>query len=666
MRVRYDRWSGRQDPFPFEVSADAILDELHDELLAGEDVDDAIERLLQRGFSGRTAGLAELRRRVAEARRREQSRMGLDGPMERVAEQLDDILERERISLTFDASPDAAERLAALDELPADLAAKLAALEGHEWSDAQAGADFATMMEQLRRDVAEATFGRLAAAMGAMTPEDMAAMAELLGDLNAMIDKDARGEDVTEDFAAFKDKHGERMGWGEDDPGPETLEELLADMARRMAALSSMMAGMTDAQRQQLAEMAQQLLGDPDVAFQTDQLQRALQSRFPELGWGEGPEGGMPTGQLSGSISETVDFVERLQEQGDLAEALGQDYPGARLEDIDEDALRRSLGEDAVRDLHALREIERVLEEAGAAQRRHGRLELTPRGIRALGEKALAQVYDRAVDGAIGSHRTPANGGDGELTGATRPFTFGDPFRLDVTRTIGNGIRRQAATGTWAAVSGAGAGVRLHPDDFELAEAERRVRTTTVLLLDMSFSMPLRGNWEPAKRMALALESLVSSKFPEDEFHIVGFSDYARQLTSRDLLVSGWERVYGTNMQHAFMIARRLLAASPGGEQQLIMVTDGEPTAHLQEWGDGQVHATFAWPPEPETLRVTMQEAARVARTGATLNVFLLDHDPGAARFVEAMVRRIGGRIFYPDLDDLGSLVVRDFLRRRA
>jgi uncharacterized protein with von Willebrand factor type A (vWA) domain len=206
----------------------------------------------------------------------------------------------------------------------------------------------------------------------------------------------------------------------------------------------------------------------------------------------------------------------------------------------------------------------------------------------------------------------------------------------------------------------------MHPDDFELAEAQRRVRTTTVLLLDMSFSMPLRGNWEPAKRMALAMESLVASKFPEDRFHIVGFSDYARQIQPRDLLVSGWERVYGTNMQHAFMITRRLLAASPGGDQQIIMVTDGEPTAHLVEWGDGQVHATFAWPPEPATLRATMAEAARIARTGATLNVFLLDHDPGAAVFVEAMVKRIGGRIFYPDLSDLGSLVVRDFLRRRA
>ena len=203
--------------------------------------------------------------------------------------------------------------------------------------------------------------------------------------------------------------------------------------------------------------------------------------------------------------------------------------------------------------------------------------------------------------------------------------------------------------------------VRLQREDFELAEAERRVRAATVLLLDMSFSMPLRGNWVPAKRVALALASLVSSKFPEDRFYVVGFSDYARRLQPRDLVATGWERVYGTNMQHAFMIARRLLGAHSGAERQVIMVTDGEPTAHLE--GDA---AYFAWPPEPKTLRLTMQEAARLARTGATLNVFLLDHDPGAALFVEKMVSGYGGRIFYPDLDNLGSLVVRDFLRRRA
>jgi uncharacterized protein with von Willebrand factor type A (vWA) domain len=664
VRVRYDRWSGRTEPFPFDVSADAVLGELHDDLLAGMELDEAIERLTRRGFGGRTAGLDDLRRRVEEARRREQTRMGLDEPLRRVADQLEAIVDRERTALTFSAAPDAATRAGDLDGLPGDLPGRIAALERHRWEDPEAEADYRDLVEGLRRDVAEATFGRLAGALGDLTPEDLEAARDLLADLNALIAADARGEDTSSAFAAFKARWWERMGWDGPEGGPATLGDLLADLARRMAAMRSLLAGLSPDQRAELAALAEQALGDLDLSFQTDQLERALRERHPELGWDRTPGAPGVPGAEPDSLASAVDWVEHLAELSDLAEQLGQSYAGARLEDVDEEALRRGLDEDAVRDLRALREIERVLEEAGAAQRRGGRLELTPRGVRQLGERALTRIYDRAVAGPLGSHRTAAGGGDGELTGATRPLRYGDEFRLDVTRTVANALLRDGGRATRESATGR-RGVPLHPDDFELAEAERRVRVTTVLLLDMSFSMPLRGNWEPAKRMALALQALVSSKFPEDRFHIVGFSDYARELSPRDLLVSGWERVYGTNMQHAFLVARRLLAAHPGTEQQIIMVTDGEPTAHLEEGPEGP-WATFAWPPEPLTLRRTMQEALRVARSGATLNVFLLDHDPGAAVFVEAMVQRVGGRIFHPDLDDLGHLVVQDFLHRRV
>jgi uncharacterized protein with von Willebrand factor type A (vWA) domain len=661
MRIRYARWSGEQDPFPVDVSADDVLSELSDDLLSGLGAERALDRLLRRGLSGRTAGLDALRRRVEEARRRELSRMGLEGPLRQVAEQLEQILDRERTTLQFHPDEDlAGARTSELDALPDEVAARLGELERYDWVDPQAAQEFRELMERLRRDIAQATFGRLASALGSMTPEDVARMRDALADLNAMIAKRERGEDVTEDFQRFKERYPDIAG------DADSLDELLDELARRMAAMSSLMAGLDREQREQLAQMANQALGDMDLQFEVQQLQQALQGMYPQLGWGSPPDGAWQAGDQEGSLSETVDWVEHLQSYEDLTKALGQDYPGARLEDVDEDAMRQALGDEAVRDLRALREIERVLEEAGAARRHRGRLELTPRGIRKLGERSLARIYDRAVSGLGGSHRTPGSGGDGELTGATRPLQFGDPFRLDVGRTIRNAVVREGpgrvrAAGQRPPAGGDRIGVRLQPDDFELAEAERRVRAATVLLLDMSFSMPLRGNWVPAKRVALALHSLVSSKFPEDRFYVVGFSDYARQLQPRDLVATGWERVYGTNMQHAFMIARRLLGAHTGAERQVIMVTDGEPTAHLE--GDA---AYFAWPPEPKTLRLTLQEAARLARTGATLNVFLLDHDPGAAVFVERMVSGYGGRIFYPDLDNLGSLVVRDFLRRRA
>ncbi len=662
MRVRYGSWSGTQDPFPADVDADAVMDEISEDLLNGLSPEEALERFLRRGQRGGFRGLDELRRRVAEARRRELGRMGLEDRMRAVEQRLAEIVERERTALHFSAADDAEARAHELDELdglPAEVASRIAALEQHRWEDGRAEADFRALVDELRREVAEATFGRMAGALGSLSPEDLERMHDLMAELNGLIAARERGEDTSEAFTAFKERYGDLLGGLGGDGDPDTLDELLEELARRMAAMSQLLASMDPDQRRQLADMAAQLLGQDGLALQAEQLQRSLQGMFPELGWNQGVQGASPTGRESGSISQAVDWVEHLQEMEDLGTALGQRYPGARLEDVDPETLRRALGDESVRDLRALQEVERALEEAGALRRSGGRLELTPRGVRRLGERSLAKIYERAMTGGSGSHRTASAGGEGELTGATRAWRFGDPFRLDVGRTIANGILRSAAGRTSS--SGAERGVRLAPEDFELAEAEQRVRAATVLLLDMSFSMPLRGNWAPAKRMALALQSLVSSKFPEDRFYVVGFSDYARRLQPADLLVTGWERVYGTNMQHAFMIARRLLGAHPTADKQVIMVTDGEPTAHLE--GDTP---WFNWPPEPKTLRLTLAEAARLSQAGATLNVFLLDHDPGAAAFVERMVSAVGGRIFYPDLADLGSLVVRDFLSRRA
>ena len=647
MKIRYGRWTGTQDPFPADVSADDVLDEIGDDVLGGMSPDEALQRLLQRGMRGRNSsfsGLSGLRRRVEEARRRELSRMGLDGPLADIEQRLSRIVDLERAALDFADDADmAAAHHAELDAMPSDPAGRLAALQQYDWHDQQAAQDFAELMEELRRDVAEATFGRLAGALGSMDAAAMQQMKDMLAELNSLIARHDRGEDVQADFEDFKRRYGDALG-----TDAETLDELMEEMARRMAAMSRLLADMTPEQREQLAQLSAQLLDDMDLSFQAEQLQRSLQAAHPELGWGTPMLGGVPSGEESGSLSDTVDWMQRLQEFEDLNTALGQDYPGARLDDIDEETLRSAVGDEAVHDLRALRDVERALEEAGAAGRNHGRLELTPTGIRRLGEKSLATIYGDAIDGSIGSHNAQRIGGDGELTGGTRPWRFGDPFRIDIPRTIRNSILR------------GGAPVRLHPDDFELAEAERRVRMVTVLLLDMSFSMPLRGNWVPAKKVALALQSLIDGQFPEDRFYVVGFSDFARRLQPRDLVATGWEPVYGTNMQHAFLIARRLLGAHPDAQPQVIMVTDGEPTAHL-EGGESR----FAWPPEPKTLRLAMLEARRLARSGVTLNVFLLDHDPGAAQFVEAMVSSCGGRIFYPDLANLGSVVVQDFLSGR-
>jgi uncharacterized protein with von Willebrand factor type A (vWA) domain len=349
-------------------------------------------------------------------------------------------------------------------------------------------------------------------------------------------------------------------------------------------------------------------------------------------------------------LSATVDAMERLHDYEELERSMKGGYPGASIEDVDEEAIRRALGEDAVRDVRRLKGIERALEEAGLVARREGRLEVTPRGARKMGERALVKVFERLRRDREGTHETRDPGGQAEPTGATRPWRFGDTGQIAVQRTVFNAVLR----------GGPGEDLTLEPDDFELVEAEQRTEAATALLLDLSFSMPLRGHFVHAKKMALALHALIEGRYPHDRLYMIGFSDYARQMRPEDLTASGFERVYGTNMHHAFNLAGRLLAQHPRATRQVIMVTDGEPTAHLE----GE-EVFFSWPPVPRTIELTLAEAVRLKKAGVTLNVFMLEEAPGLIRFMERLARLTAGRVFLMDDHELGAFVVRDYVRRR-
>ncbi len=447
-----------------------------------------------------------------------------------------------------------------------------------------------------------------------------------------------------EQFDAFMDRHGAFFP-----EGPATFDELLEILARRGEAFSRYLASLSPEQRSELRDLMEDLLGDMDLAFQMDQLSGNLRRLAPELGW-DRPSGMAPGGEPIG-LGEGLSMIEEESRLDALERALGQDYPGASLDDVDPDELRRTLGPEAGRDLERLRAIEKLLEEAGVVSRAGGRLELTPRGVRKLGERALARVFERLAVDQAGSHETAASGGTDEPTGASRPWRFGDAFRLDLRRTLHNAVVRSGPT--------AGP-VSLHPDDFEIEEAERRTSVATVLLLDMSRSMPLRGHWLPAKRMALALHTLISTTYPEDHLTIVGFSDYAREMTPADLAQVDWEPVYGTNMEHAFNLANRILARHRDATKQVLLVTDGEPTAHLE----GE-HVFFHWPPVRETLERTYREAMRLRRAGVTTNIFMLEQSPGLVAFVDHLARLVEGRVFAAGGEELGDLVVTDYVRGR-
>ncbi|HEX6010153.1 MAG TPA: hypothetical protein VFZ50_08625 [Actinomycetota bacterium] len=640
-RFRYSRWDDTQDPFGADVPAADLLEELSDDILSGAGAEGALSRLMRRGMQGRFGGLDALRARLRERRRREQGALNLQGPLEEIREQLEGIIERERTTLSFEPGDDARMRETFLDALPPDVPGKLKELTDYRFVDARAQQEFDALMDRLREEVMGAHFRNVAQGMRNLSGEELARFRDMLAELNDMIERRDRGEPY--DFDGFMDRYGDFFP-----ERPRTLDELLEQMARRMAAMSRLLASMSAEQRAELQALAEQVMQDMDLAFEVDRLGSNLASMFPEMPWDEPALAG---GEDAVPLSATVDAMERLHDYEELDRSLRGDYAGASIDDVDEEALRNTLGEDAVRDLRRLKQIERMLEEAGLVSRRDGRLDVTPKGARKLGERALVRVFEELRRDREGTHDARDTGGLAEPTGATRPWRFGDAGQIAVQRTVFNAVVRGEP----------GQAVRLRPDDFELVEAEQRTETATALLLDLSFSMPLRGHFVHAKRMALALHALIEGRYPHDRLYMIGFSDYARRMEPQDLTAAGWERVYGTNMQHAFNLAGRLLSQHPRSTRQVIMVTDGEPTAHLE----GE-HAQFSWPPVPETIRLTLAEAMKLAKSGVTLNVFMLEDSPGLIRFMERLAELTAGRIFLMDDREIGDFVLRDYVARRA
>jgi uncharacterized protein with von Willebrand factor type A (vWA) domain len=638
---RYGSWSGGRDPLepPYDVAA--AVDEIGESVLGGASPQQALRNLLRRGADG-LRGLDDLRRQVAKRQREARNRGRLDGTLDEVRELLEEALELEKSALFPDPSDAARMAELELDTLPRDTARAVQALKPYEWRSPEAKAKYDEIDDLLRREVLDSQFRGMKEALENATPEDMQAVKDMLADLNAMLEADARGEHTQEQFDDFMAKHG-----GFFPSNPQTLEELVDDLARRAAAQQRLMDSLTPQQRQELGELMQGAM-DLDLAAQMAQLGDALRNARPDLPWGgkERMRGDEPMGMGDGTTA-----LEELADLDDLESSLAQDYPGASLDDIDEDAVQRALGRGAVDDVAALRRIERELLDQGYLTRdSRGRLELSPRAVRRLGATALRKVFSDLESRGRGEHDVQDAGAAGDLTGASRAWEFGDEQPLDVVRTVRNAVLR------------AGPGrVHLQVEDFEVVETERRTTTAVALLVDLSFSMELRGTWGAAKQTALALHSLVTTKYPQDAIEVIGFSDYAQVLRPEQLAGLDAQRVQGTNLQHALVLAGRHLAKHPDAEPVVLVVTDGEPTAHLTRDG----YAEFCWPPLPETLNLTMAEVERITRRGATINVFMLDDDPRLVSFVEHLAARNGGRVFSPDPGRLGEYVVSDYLRAR-
>jgi uncharacterized protein with von Willebrand factor type A (vWA) domain len=657
-RFRYSRWDGTQ--VGFDLDADAILAEITDDLVHHGDVNAALRRMMQQGFQDRDGrqvqGMKEILDRLRQQRQERLEQHDLGGVYGEIAEALQEVVEQERAGIEelrreARESGDerrqeiteqvAGEKSMELDLLPPDLAGQVRSLQQYEFTSSEARERFEELMEKLREQLANQLFNQVSEGMQSVTPEDVARMKDMLAELNQMLEQRERGEEP--DFDGFMERYGDLFP-----ENPQTLDELLEAIAARMAAMQAMLNSMTPEQRAQLQQLSDELMEDMDLQWQMQQLGENLRNAFPSMGWDSSYKF---NGDESLGWSGAQDLLQELGDLDRLEQLLkGAQNPGA-LAEVDVERARELLGDDAALSLERMGQVAKMLEDAGLIEQREGRLELTPRGIRKIGQNSLTDLFSRILRDASGRHAEDRIGIGHERTYTTKPYEFGDPFNLDIQRTIRNALQR----------AGGGTPIRLSPEDFEVEETETTTRASTVLMLDVSLSMPMRDNFLSAKKVAMALHALISSQFPRDFLGIVTFSKVARELRPEHLPEVSWDFDYGTNMQHGFLLSRQMLARQTG-TKQIIMITDGEPTAHFEP---GYDEPYFNYPPVQETVDATLREVNHCTRDGITINTFMLDANGYLTRFIEQLTQLNRGRAFFTTPETLGDYVLVDFLQHR-
>jgi uncharacterized protein with von Willebrand factor type A (vWA) domain len=646
--ARYGRYRGGPDPLAPPVDLAEALDAVAEDVMAGYSPRHALQEFLRRGGRSRE-GLDDLARRVQERRNDLLGRHRLDGTFNEVKKLLDTAVVEERKQLARDAmmdNTDRAFREMQLQNLPPSTAAAVNDLASYDWQSGAARAAYERIKDLLGREALDQRFAGMKQALEGATEEDREAVSAMLRDLNGLLDKHRRGKDTDADFQDFMARHGHFFP-----ENPQSVEELIDALAKRAAAAQRLLQSMSPEQREELMRLSAQAFGTPELMAQLDQLDDSLQALRPGEDW-TGSE--RFEGQEGLGLGDGTGVLQDIAELDELAEQLSQSYNGSSLGDLDLDALARQLGQNAAVTARTLADIERAMQDGGYLRRgTDGDLRLSPQAMRRLG-KSLLRDTARQLSGRQGRRDTRVAGAAGEQTGSSRQWEFGDAEPWNVTRTLTNAISRTAAGGGTP-----GKGLRLTSADIEVNETEARTQAAVVLLVDVSFSMAAEGRWVPMKRTALALHHLVSTRFRGDRLELITFGRHAQTMDIGELTALPPLREQGTNLHHGLLLAGRFFRKHPSMQPVLLVVTDGEPTAHLLPEGE----AWFCWPSAPETIRVTVAELDRLGRAGTQTTFFRLGNDPSLERFVQRMVRRVGGRVVAPEAGDLGAAVVGEYLR---
>ncbi|MBM4415034.1 MAG: VWA domain-containing protein [Chloroflexi bacterium] len=713
---RYTEWDGTQEIPALDVSD--VLDALSDDLMNFGDLQHALRNLMQRGMRGqqgdRMQGLRDLLHQLRQERRERLDQFDLGGVMDDIRRQLEELLELERDTLAerlgqqppgapgdqsdaaqgggensegddadADGTParqqgqrgqqgspqvggdqsgdedgasgasqeeqfaDMLRRIAErkrdfLDQLPDDAPGQVKQLQHYEFLNPDAQHRFQELMQQLRQAMTESFFSDVTKMVEQMSQGDLQRMKEMVQALNDMLVQKVRGQEP--DFDSFMQQYGDMFG-----PNPpQSLDELIEQMQAQMQAMQSLMESLPSDQRQQLQSLLADKLGDPELEGELSQLGLNLEylNSSPERA---------PAYPFRGDEELDLEAAMRLMDEMHDIDSLEHQLERAQydgdLDSVDVDKLRELLGDDSADTLDQLKQLLEVLEEGGYIRRKGDSWELTPTGMRKIGQKALGEIYQQLKKQGIGNHPIPETGRQGERQDDTKAYEFGDPFHLHMGRTIMNAIERD----------GPHSPVRLLPADFAIYRSELVTQTTTVVMVDLSWSMALRGSFQAAKKVALALHNLISAQYARDTLYVIGFAAYARELKVQDLPYVRWDdSVLGTNMHHALMLARKLLAKHRGGTRQVIMISDGEPTAHLER-GRSQ----FSYPPAAATIRETLKEVKRCTQEGITINTFMLDRNYYLKEFVNQLAKINGGRVFYTTPDKLGEYILLDYVQHK-
>ena len=647
---KYTAYTGGPDPLAPPVDLREALEQIGQDVMEGTSPRRALSELLRRGNKN-MKGADRLAAEVNRRRRELLSRNNLDGTLQEIKKLLDEAVLAERKELARALDDDARFQEMQIESLPPSPAKAVQELSEYQWRSDEAKQKYEEIKDLLGREMLDQRFAGMKQALENASDEDRQAVNEMLDDLNDLLDKHAGGEDTQEDFDNFMAKHGQHFP-----ENPRNVDELLDSLAKRAAAAQRFRNSLSPEQRAELDALAQQAFGSPQLMNALSRLDGHLQAARPGEDWNGSSEfsGDNPLGMGQGA--QALADIGELEQ---LAEQLSQSYSGASMDDVDLDALARQLGDEAAVDARTLAELERALMNQGFLDRgSDGQWRLSPKAMRQLGQAALRDVAQQ-LSGRHGERETRRAGAAGELTGATRPWEFGDTEPWNVTRTITNAVLRRAGTDQRDGP------VRIAVDDVEISETETRTQAVVALLVDTSFSMVMENRWLPMKRTALAVSHLVSTRFRSDALEIIAFGRHARTVSTAEL--TGMEGVYeqGTNLHHALALASRHLRRHPNAQPVVLVVTDGEPTAHLEDYDGRGSSVFFDYPPHPRTIAHTVRGFDEVARLGAQVTIFRLGDDPGLARFIDQIARRVEGRVVVPELDGLGAAVVGDYLRSR-